>query len=127
MPGNEFLSREVLGHGAYLCARAADAHDLCRAGLELIVLQAQVVIHVSSRQPEVVDDFCGEAMRGLSAAGPVRLLRGSVRARNYTGAAMDRCAYERAAAQRSLQSHISEDMKRKSAARPNCCFWARGV
>jgi hypothetical protein len=141
MPGNEFLSREVLGHGAYLCARAADAHDLRRAGRELIpalasrlalrnefdpagagsggtiallrrlaatagdiededVLQAQVVIHVSSRQPQAVDDFCGEAMRGLSAAGPVRLLRGSVRARNYTGAAMDRWAYERAAAQR---------------------------
>ena len=24
MPGNEFLTRETLGHGAYLCVRATD-------------------------------------------------------------------------------------------------------
>ena len=141
MPGNEFLSQEILGHGAYLCARAADVRDLQTAGRELIpalvtrlelrhefdpaatepggtiaflrrhaatpgdiddedVLQAQVVIHVSSTQPEVVDDFCGETVRRLSTAGPVRLLRGSIRARNYTGTAMNRWAYERAAVQR---------------------------
>jgi hypothetical protein len=141
MPGNEFLSREILGHGAYLCARSADGGDLQRVGSEVIpalvtrlelrnefdpadrasggtiaflrrhtatpgeiededVLEARIVIHVSSSSPEVVDAVCGEAVRRLSATGPVRLLRGSVRAKNYTGAAMSRWAYERAVAQR---------------------------
>jgi hypothetical protein len=140
MPGNEFLTLDVLGHGAYLCASAAHGGDLRRAGRDLVpalarrlelrpefdpggtapggtiaflrrhaatpgeiedegLLRAEVVVHVSSRQPEIVDDFCGEASRRLSSAGPVRLLRGSVRARNYTGAAMTRWAYERAAVQ----------------------------
>jgi hypothetical protein len=140
MPRSEFLSQEVLGHGAYVCARAADVGDLRRAGGETIpalaarlelrheydpagtapggtiaflrrhtatpgdiededVLEAQIVIHVSSTKPEVVDAFCGEAARCLSAAGPLRLLRGSVRGRSYTGAAMNRWAYERAIAQ----------------------------
>lgn len=140
MPSNEFLTREILGHGAYLCVRAADGRDLHAAGLRPIpallerlqlrnefdpaeaapggtiafvrrhaatsgdiedegVFQAQIVIHVASGRPEVVDDFCGEVSRRLAAAGPVRLLRGSIRARNYTGAAMSRWAYERAVVQ----------------------------
>jgi hypothetical protein len=133
----DFLSQELLGHGAYLCARAARGRDLRAAGVELVpalvkrlqlrnefdpaeaapngtiafarrraatpgdiedddVLRAQVVIHVASRRPEVVDDFCGEMSRRLSTAGPVRVLRGSIRAKIYTGAAMNRWAYERA-------------------------------
>jgi hypothetical protein len=142
MPRSEFLSREVLGHGAYLCARAADVGALRAAGRAPIpalverlalrheydppgmteaggtvaflrrlaatpgdiedesVLEAQVVIHVSSSRPEVVDSFCAEAESCLSSAGRVRVLRGSARARSYTGAAMNRWAYERAAEQR---------------------------
>ena len=142
MPGNEFLSQEVLGHGAYLCARAADVRDLQTAGRELIpalvtrlelrhefdpaatepggtiaflrrhaatpgdiddedVLQAQVVIHVSSTQPEVVDDFCGEQRRAACRPpAPSGSCAGSIRARNYTGTAMNRWAYERAVVQR---------------------------
>jgi hypothetical protein len=64
------------------------------------VLEAQIVVHVSSDRPDVVDAFCSEAARFLSTAGRVRLLRGSVRARSYTGAAMNRWAYERAAVQK---------------------------
>jgi hypothetical protein len=141
MPGNEFLSREILGHGAYLFARATDGSDLQRVGSEVIpalvtrlglrnefdprdrapggtiaflrrhaatpgeiededVLEARIVIHVSSSRPEVVDVICDDAVRRLSAAGPVRLLRGSTRARNYTGAAMSRWAYDRAVVQK---------------------------
>jgi hypothetical protein len=140
MRNDDVLTREVLGHGAYLCARAADGRDLRAAGTEAIpdlaerlrlrnefhpaqtapggtiaflgrcgakrgdvedegVLRAQIVIHVSSGRAEVVDDFCGEASRRLSAAGPVRVLRGSARSRSYTGAAMNRWAYERAVVQ----------------------------
>ncbi len=139
MPGNEFLSRETLGHGAYLCVRASDGRDLHAAGKDVVpalvqrlqladefeaagtaqgtiafvrghaatpgdvededVLRAQLVIHVSSRGPEPVDEFCGEVSRRLATAGPVRVLRGSVRPRNYTGAAMSRWAYERAIVQ----------------------------
>lgn len=140
MPSNEVLTHEILGHGAYLCARAADGRALHAAGRVPIpalvkrlplrnefdpadtaaggtiafvrrhaatpgdiedddVLQAQLVIHVGSRRPEVVDDFCGEISRRLATAGRVRVLRGSIHAKNYTGAAMNRWAYERALVQ----------------------------
>jgi hypothetical protein len=140
MPGNEFLSRETLGHGAYLCVRATDGRDLHAAGSGLVpalvqrlqlanefdaagtepggtvafvralaatpgdiedegVLLAQLVVHVASRRPEPVDEFCGEVSRRLQTAGPVRVLRGAVPSRNYTGAAMTRWAYERAIVQ----------------------------
>ncbi len=140
MPGNEFLTRETLGHGAYLCVRTTDVGDLNAAGMDLIpalvhrlqlgnefdpaeaapggtigfvrghsatrgdiedegVLLAQLVIHVASRRPEAVDEFCGEVSRCLATAGVVRVLGGSIPARNYTGAAMNRWAYERAIVQ----------------------------
>jgi hypothetical protein len=141
MSRSEFLSQDVLGHGAYLCARGAERGALRAAGRDAIaalaarlelrpefapeptasggtiaflrrhaawsgdiededVLKAQIVIHVSSHLPNVVDAFCREAVRSLSTAGRVRVLRGSVRARSYTGAAMNRWAYERAAVQK---------------------------
>lgn len=140
MPSSEFLTREILGHGAYLCVRAADSRDLHAAGrvpilalvkrLELSnefdpadtapggtiafvlrhaampgdiddedILRAQLVVHVASRRPDVVDEFCGEISRRLATAGAVRVLRGSIHAKNYTGAAMSRWAYERAVVQ----------------------------
>jgi hypothetical protein len=140
MPSDGFLTHDILGHGAYLCARAADGRDLHEAGAEVIpalagrlqlrsefdpadtapggtiaflrrctatrgriededVLEAQIVVHVSSPRAEVVDDFCGDVSRRLSAAGPVRVLRGSARSKNYTGAAMQRWAYDRAVVQ----------------------------
>ncbi len=140
MGNDDVLTQEILGHGAYLCARAADGRALRDAGAAAIpslaarlrlrnefdpadtapggtiaflgrcgatgggivdedVLQAQLVIHVSSGSAEVVDDFCDGASRRLSAAGPVRVLRGSARSRSYTGAAMQRWAYERAVVQ----------------------------
>jgi hypothetical protein len=142
MPSDEFLSHEIIGHGAYLCVRATGGRDLRAAGTRLIpelvrrlqlrnefdpaetatggtiaflrrhaatpgeiedadVLQAQLVIHVASRRPEMVDEFCGETARQLATAGRVRVLRGSIQAKNYTGAAMHRWAYERALVQQS--------------------------
>src|SRR5512143_135748 len=35
-PGNEFLNREILGHGAYLCVRSSDGSELHAAGMELV-------------------------------------------------------------------------------------------
>ncbi len=140
MASDEFLAREILGHGAYLCLRRPDGGDVRSAGGARIpalaerlglsnefhpgaapsresiaflrrhgatpgdiadedVLQADGVVHVASRSPDVVGEFCGEAARLLAPVARVRILGGVLRPRNYTGAAMDRWAYARAVVQ----------------------------
>jgi len=142
MANDEFLAREVLGHGAYVCLRwrapgnvptgpLAHLAELAeRQGLrnefdpappapsrESIaflrrhgavagqigdddLLAADGVIHVSSARAELVDEFCAEASRQLGAAARVRTMRGVVRPKNYTGAAMNNFAYARQVTQR---------------------------
>ena len=136
MVSNEFLARDVLRHGAYLCLRRSngiappwastaeldglagslglrnefDPGDppsiesvalLKRTGgiagaiPDETVLAADWVVHVSSRQAGVVTEFCAEASRLLAPAARIRVLRGVVRPKNYTGAAMDNWSYAR--------------------------------
>jgi hypothetical protein len=140
MVSDEFLAREILGHGAYLCLRRSDGGDLQSAGARRIaalaerlglrnefdpggkppresiaflrrqgatpgdiadddVLQADAVIHVASQGPDAVAEFCAEAARVLAPAAQVHILRGVVRPKNYTGAAMNNWAYARAVVQ----------------------------
>ncbi len=59
------------------------------------VLSAAWVLHVSAKAPGPVDDLCDAAVEQVADAAHVRVLRGVARPRNYTGAAMNRWAYER--------------------------------
>jgi hypothetical protein len=59
------------------------------------VAQAQWLIHVCSKRAEAVDALCDEATRALDGAAHVKILRGVIRPRNYTGAAMNNWAYGR--------------------------------
>src|SRR5215813_911089 len=84
-PGAE-PSRESI---AFLRRRGGTKGDLSDDD----VLQADWVIHVASRREEPVADFCGEIARLLEPVARVRVLRGVVRPKNYTGAAMNNWAY----------------------------------
>ena len=140
MVSEQFLAREILGHGAYLCLRPTDGRDVRSAGAPHIaalaerlglrnefdpggkpprdsiaflrrhggtagdipdddVLGADWVIHVASQAAELVGQFCAEATRWLAPAARIRVLRGVVRPKNYTGAAMNNWAYGRAVVQ----------------------------
>jgi hypothetical protein len=132
--GDEFLSEEILGYGAYLCGRPSDG-DVRRAGARLTktaeglglrneweaappadresfafvrgeraitadiadddVAQARWLIHVCSKRAEAVGTFCDEATAALGSAARLKILRGVIRPRNYTGAAMANWAYGR--------------------------------
>lgn len=59
------------------------------------VLQADGIVHVTARRREVIAEFCREATRLVSSTVRVHVLRGVRRPRLYTGAAMNRWAYER--------------------------------
>lgn len=59
------------------------------------VLGAHWVLHVVSKRAEAIDELCAETSRMLAPVARVRILRGVVRPRNYTGAAMDNWAYAR--------------------------------
>jgi hypothetical protein len=63
------------------------------------LLQADAVIHVASKRPEVIPEFCGEASRLFSPTARVRVLHGVVRPKSYTSAAMDKWAYAHAVVQ----------------------------
>src|SRR6185436_16779641 len=136
MANDEFLAREVLGHGAYVCGRrvdGADVHGVETGGLGALaarlglrnefepgdpagresiaflrrigaragdiddadVLGDDWVVHVASRRREAVAEITGEVARLLAPVARVRTLTGEIRPRNYTGAAMDNCAYGR--------------------------------
>jgi hypothetical protein len=59
------------------------------------ILQADWVIHVATKQPETIGEFCAETTRLLSPAVRVHILTGVRKPLNYTGAAMNNWAYER--------------------------------
>ena len=59
------------------------------------VLQADWVIHVASKRPETITELSAETARLLSPAVQVHVLQGVRRPRSYTGAAMNKWAYER--------------------------------
>ena len=90
---SEFISRETPPSEsiAFLRRHQAIPGDLADED----VLQADWVIHVASKGPGPVAEFCGEAARYLAAAARLRVLQGVRRPRNYTGAAMNNWAYGR--------------------------------
>lgn len=59
------------------------------------IVHADGIVHVASRRPEAIAEFCAEAARLLSPAVRVHAVLGVRRPRNYTGAAMNNWAYER--------------------------------
>ena len=141
MDGDEFLAREIVRYGAYVCMRRSNGRDgrAVAAGaavpalaerLQLQnefspgaapprdsiaflrrhaatpggivdddVLEADWIIHVASKSPEPVAEFCAETSRLLGDAVRLRILSGVVRPPNYTGAAMQNFAYARAIVQ----------------------------
>jgi len=70
--------------------------DIVDAG----IAEAQALIHLCSKTAATVDAVCHEATRALAAAAQVKVLRGVIRPRNYTGAAMNNWAYARQVVQR---------------------------
>jgi hypothetical protein len=92
---NEFDGKAAQGESvAFLRRQGAAAAQIADDG----VLHAGAVIHVASRRAEVLDAFCDEAAR-LLASAQVRVFRGVVGSKNYTGAAMNNWAYARAVVQ----------------------------
>lgn len=94
---NEFLADGAGAGGtiAFVRRHGATPGDIADED----VLQAQAVIHVASKRARVLDDFVGEGAELLAKATRVRVLRGELRPKNYTGAAMNRWAYEHAVVQ----------------------------
>jgi hypothetical protein len=90
---NEFGAEE--GHPreavAYLRRVSATPADIPDDGL----LRADAVIHVASRAPAPVEEFCAEAVRLLGPLTRPVVLRGVLRPPRYTGAAMHDFAYAR--------------------------------
>ena len=90
---NEFAPGGPSGRGSIAFLRRSDAVPGDIGDDD--VLRADAVVHAFSPQPDVVDDFCAGAVRLLAPAVHVRVLRGVVRPKNYTGAAMNNWAYAR--------------------------------
>jgi len=63
------------------------------------VLRADAVIHVASPAAARVEAFCAEALALLSPVVKPHVLRGVVRPKDYTGAAMNQFAYAHAVVQ----------------------------
>ncbi len=59
------------------------------------ILHADGVIHVATKRPETIGEFCAETTRLLSPTVRVHVLSGVRKPLNYTGAAMNNWAYER--------------------------------
>jgi hypothetical protein len=59
------------------------------------LLHAEMVVHVASPTAPRLDQFCDEAVRLLSSAAAIRILRGEVRPMKFTGGAMHDFAYAR--------------------------------
>jgi hypothetical protein len=57
------------------------------------ILKADAVVHVASGAAGPVDEFCTEVTRLLAPAVEPRVLRGVVRPKDYTSAAMNQFAY----------------------------------
>jgi len=76
------------------CVAAREIED---TGLE----QATWVVHVGSKESDVVTEFLEQAQKLLAPVARSRILRGVVKPKLYTGAAMNRWSYERAVVQQS--------------------------
>lgn len=59
------------------------------------VLRADGIVHVAARRREPITEFCAETTRLVAPTVRVHVLHGVRRPRTYTGAAMNRWAYER--------------------------------
>ena len=94
---NEFDAAETTAGGTIAFVRRQDATPGDIA--DEAVLHAECVIHAFSKRGDVLDEFCGEATRLLTKAGAARILRGVIRPKNYTGAAMNNWAYAHAVQQ----------------------------
>src|SRR5262249_41447574 len=57
------------------------------------------IVHVASKEADVVDEFLEQAHKVVALVAWTRVLRGIVKPKTYTGAAMNRWAYERALVQ----------------------------
>ena len=64
------------------------------------LLGAEAIVHAASPDPGPLDEFCAEAERLLAPLLSTRVLRGVIREKSYTGAAMHDFAYARAVVQR---------------------------
>jgi len=92
---NEFEGKPTAGESvAFLRRQGAVAGAIADDD----VLHADVVIHVASRRPGIVEAFSEETSK-LLAPAPVRVLSGVIGTKNYTGAAMNNWAYARAVVQ----------------------------
>src|ERR1700682_5297585 len=91
--GNEFdpAGETPVDSIAFLRRQGATPADIA----DDAVLHADWVIHVASKRPEAIAELCAEATRLLSPAVRVHVLQGVRRPRSYTGAAMNKWAYER--------------------------------
>jgi hypothetical protein len=94
---NEFAPGDTPPRESIAFLRRCDAArgEIADDGL----LEAEAVVHVASSTPEPLDAFCREAARLLDPLARSRVLRGVVRPKNYTGAAMHNFAYARAVVQ----------------------------
>jgi hypothetical protein len=80
---------------ALLRRQGATAADIADEG----ILAADWVVHVASKRGEIVDEFCDGVTKLLASVARARVLRGVVRPKNYTGAAMNNWAYAHAVVQ----------------------------
>ena len=80
---------------ALLRRHGATAADIADEG----ILGADWVVHVASKRAEVVDELCAGVTKHLAPVARARVLRGVVRPKNYTGAAMNSWAYGHAVVQ----------------------------
>ena len=95
--GNEFDPGDPPARESFALLRRqrATPADIADEG----ILDADWVIHVASKRAEVVDELCAGVTKHLASVARARVLRGVVRPKNYTGAAMNNWAYGHAVVQ----------------------------
>src|SRR5262249_38458435 len=86
-PGNPPPAESI----AFLRRQGASPADIA----DEAVLHAAWGVHVASKRPEAIAELSAEAARLISPAVRVHVLQGVRRPRSYTGAAMNKWAYER--------------------------------
>jgi hypothetical protein len=94
---NEFEPDHPPGHESFalLGRHGATPADIADEG----ILRADWIVHVASSRGEVVDELCESVTKLLAPVARARVLRGVVRPKNYTGAAMNNWAYGHAVVQ----------------------------
>jgi hypothetical protein len=95
---NEFAGApppSAVGSIAFLRGGVAGTQEIADEGVE----RATWIVHVASKASDVVTEFLEQAQKLLIPIARTRILRGVVKPKTYTGAAMNRWAYERAVVQ----------------------------